>query len=282
MTVAADSQETIAFQRRADFPGVEVRTVESSSTAWRSYSAEFEFLSPHSWRGEVWHRQRRHPLEMGLVLCAEPGEVYRATQVHTPGTRSCLVIDGHVLGDYVEEQGIPREHLHLRAIAPLSEPLRSRLFQLHRALQPGKTLLEAQSCMVSFVAALVKGLRERGTAPRADLPWSNWSSLAAARARGYLHDQTSQPVDLTALARQVGLSRFQALRAFKRHYGLPPHAYQLRVRVGLAQRSLRAGEQPAQVAADCGFVDQSHMTRHFKRLVGVTPAQYQRVGAGAH
>jgi len=80
----------------------------------------------------------------------------------------------------------------------------------------------------------------------------------------------------------VGLSRFQALRAFKRHYGMPPHAYQLRVRVGLAQRSLRAGGQPAQVAAEYGFVDQSHLTRHFKRLVGVTPAQYQRVGAGVH
>jgi len=33
---------------------------------------------------------------------------------------------------------------------------------------------------------------------------------------------------------------------------------------------------PAQVAADCGFADQSHFTRHFKRLTGVTPAQYAR------
>src|SRR6187549_3573231 len=120
MTNLSDSHETVAFQRRVDFPGVEVRTVESSSTAWRAYSAEFEFLSPHSWRGEVWHRQRRRPLETGLVLCAEPGEVYRATRVNTPGTRSCLVIDGQVLRDYVEEHGIPRERLHLRSIAPLS------------------------------------------------------------------------------------------------------------------------------------------------------------------
>ena len=51
---------------------------------------------------------------------------------------------------------------------------------------------------------------------------------------------------------------------------------------GLAQRSRRAGGPPAQVAAEHGFVDQSHVTRHFKRRVGVTPAQDQRVGAGAH
>ena len=71
-------------------------------------------------------------------------------------------------------------------------------------------------------------------------------------------------------------SRFQALRAFKRRFGLAPHAYQLRVRLGLAQKSLREGMPPAHVAAELGFVDQSHFTRHFKQLVGVTPAKYAR------
>jgi AraC-like DNA-binding protein len=48
-----------------------------------------------------------------------------------------------------------------------------------------------------------------------------------------------------------------------------------------AQKSLREGLQPAHVAAEYGFVDQSHLTRHFKRLVGVTPAQYARIGNAA-
>jgi AraC-like DNA-binding protein len=88
-------------------------------------------------------------------------------------------------------------------------------------------------------------------------------------------------IDLRALASQTGMSRYQALRAFKRRYGLPPHAYQLRVRLGLAQQSLRDGVLPAHVAAEYGFVDQSHLTRHFKRLTGVTPTQYARVGTAA-
>src|SRR6185369_6690010 len=72
---------------------------------------------------------------------------------------------------------------------------------------------------------------------------------------------------------------FRALRMFKLRYGLPPHTYQRSVRLALAQRALREGQQPAQVAAEYGFFDQSHLTRHFKRFLGVTPAQYARVGA---
>ena len=274
-----DSQETVLFQRRGDFPGVEVRTVPASNAAWRSYCAEYEFMNPQSWRGEVWHRQRRETLEPGRVLCAHPGEVYRATRVHTPGTRTCLVVDADVLSAYAGEHDIAAEDLRLRSVVGLSEPFRGGLWKMYEALQPERTLLEAESAMVAFVAALVQGLIDRAPSPRAEPAWSNH---AAERARACLHDTNARPVDLRTLAAQAGLSRFQALRAFKRHYGMPPHAYQLRVRVGLAQRSLRAGGQPAQVAADYGFVDQSHLTRHFKRLVGVTPAQYQRVGALAH
>jgi AraC-like DNA-binding protein len=82
--------------------------------------------------------------------------------------------------------------------------------------------------------------------------------------------------DLTTLFRKSGLSRFQALRLFRRHYGITPYAYQLHFRIAHAKRSLRGGAPLAQVAANYGFVDQSHFTRHFKRLVGVTPGQYAR------
>lgn len=274
-----DGRQTVLFRRRRDFPGVEVRTMPASNDEWGSYSAEYEFMTPRSWRGEVWHRHRRELLEPGRLLCAQPGEVYRATRVDAPGARWCLVIDADLLHAHADEHGIAPADLSLRPVAALSDPLRGRLVDVVEALYPERSLLEAESAMTMFVAALVEGLIDRAPQPRA-LP--GWSTRAADRARACLHDTNARPVDLRTLAAQVGLSRFQALRAFKRHYGMPPHAYQLRVRVGLAQRSLRAGSQPAQVAAECGFVDQSHLTRHFKRVVGVTPAQYQRVGAGRH
>ena len=86
------------------------------------------------------------------------------------------------------------------------------------------------------------------------------------------------PPDLATLSREVGLSRFQTLRLFRRHYGVTPRAFHLHFRLALARRSLKAGASLAEVAASCGFVDQSHFTRQFKRLLGVTPGQYARTG----
>ena len=121
----------------------------------------------------------------------------------------------------------------------------------------------------AMVHGLIAGMGERG---------GNFDGppiRGTARMRECLHEEGFD-IDLETLARKVGLSRFQALRAFKRRYGLPPHAYQLAVRLGLARRMLGEGAAPVDVAMHCGFVDQSHFNRHFKRAWGVTPMQCAR------
>jgi AraC-like DNA-binding protein len=64
---------------------------------------------------------------------------------------------------------------------------------------------------------------------------------------------------------------------FSRATGMPPHAYQIQLRIMRAKLLLKKWPI-ASVAALTGFVDQSHFTRQFKRLVGVTPAQYAGEG----
>jgi AraC-like DNA-binding protein len=65
-------------------------------------------------------------------------------------------------------------------------------------------------------------------------------------------------------------------RRFGAAMGLPPHRYHLQLRIDAAKRKLAAGESIVQVAIDLGFSDQSHFTRLFSRVVGATPAQYQK------
>ncbi len=57
---------------------------------------------------------------------------------------------------------------------------------------------------------------------------------------------------------------------------MPPHTYQLQLRMARARRLLQRGMEPGDVAAQLGFTDQSHLTRHFKRLFRLTPGQYAR------
>ncbi|HYG43230.1 MAG TPA: AraC family transcriptional regulator [Bordetella sp.] len=97
---------------------------------------------------------------------------------------------------------------------------------------------------------------------------------AIAQARMLIDDDPAAPVSLADLAGASGLSRFQVLRGFTRATGLTPHAYQVQRRAGLARRLIRQGYALTEAAAVSGFADQSHMTRVFVRLYGLTPGTY--------
>jgi AraC-like DNA-binding protein len=102
---------------------------------------------------------------------------------------------------------------------------------------------------------------------------------AVERAMRYLQERFSEPIRLDELSIATGLSRFHLVRAFTKQFGIPPHAYQIRLRIVRGRELLRAGIPIASIAAQLGFADQSHFTRHFKQALGITPTDYAR-GAG--
>ncbi|RZQ62466.1 AraC family transcriptional regulator [Amycolatopsis suaedae] len=98
----------------------------------------------------------------------------------------------------------------------------------------------------------------------------------AQEAQQLLLDQFRDPPGLAELASRFGVSQYSVLRAFRHRYGMPPHAYLNQYRVGLARRLIERGHPLPDVATEVGFVDQAHLTRHFRRMVGTTPGRYQR------
>jgi AraC family transcriptional regulator len=97
------------------------------------------------------------------------------------------------------------------------------------------------------------------------------------RAERYVQDHLAGPLTVGALAAAAGMSRSHFTRLFRQTAGVPPHAYVLRRRVERAKELMAAdADLPlADVAAEVGFYDQSHLTAHFRNLVGVTPAAYR-------
>jgi AraC-like DNA-binding protein len=85
-----------------------------------------------------------------------------------------------------------------------------------------------------------------------------------------------EPLRLPDLATLVGLSPTRLLRAFEAAYGLTPHRYQQSRRVAKARRMILGGAALADVAAACGYSDQSHLNRWFLRIHGVTPGRLRR------
>lgn len=154
----------------------------------------------------------------------------------------------------------------------VDDPRASRLIQeVHRAAEEGNALA-ADSMLRIAVARL---LRRYGgplpvRAPRAA------GAAGAARAREVLQERLTDPPSLEQLAAQLGTSPFALLRAFKRAYGMPPHAWLTDERVRRARRLLDRGTSPAEAAVAVGFTDQPHLNRHFTRIVGVPPGAYRR------
>ncbi len=99
------------------------------------------------------------------------------------------------------------------------------------------------------------------------------------RAKAFMRQELGRDLSLEELARVAGLSRFHFIREFRRATGESPHRYLMKLRVLRAEDLLRTKGRTlslAQVAAETGFFDQSHLTRHFRRALGTTPAALLR------
>ena len=93
----------------------------------------------------------------------------------------------------------------------------------------------------------------------------------------HIHERLDAELSLDHLAAVAHMSPYHFARLFKNSTGLPPHQYVIARRVERAKELLRdRGPLPlAEVAAEAGFSSQSHFTRHFKRIVGVTPQRFR-------
>jgi AraC family transcriptional regulator len=94
--------------------------------------------------------------------------------------------------------------------------------------------------------------------------------------REFVGENLSESLSLSDLASVVGLSRFHFARRFRVAVGTSPHDFVMKQRVERARTMLERTDSPLlEVASSCGFSDQSHMTREFKKRTGVTPGRYR-------
>ncbi|WP_371796996.1 AraC family transcriptional regulator [Streptomyces sp. NBC_01718] len=156
----------------------------------------------------------------------------------------------------------------------LNDPvLRRRVGQLHTTLANRGDEFEAESRLAFIGERLREHLRPRlvpgGTAPDRNF---------AGSLRDLLDERLLEGIALEEAARLVHAHPTHLVRAFTGAFGIAPHQYVMSRRVDLARRLLLDGQPAGEVATAVGFYDQSHLTRHFKRVVGVTPGRYARTG----
>ncbi|MDR5827194.1 AraC family transcriptional regulator [Caballeronia sp. LP006] len=98
---------------------------------------------------------------------------------------------------------------------------------------------------------------------------------AVAAARGFIDERLGEQVHLEDIAEAANLPPYRLFRAFSRETGMTPHEYQRQARVRVAMALIRDGGALSDIAAATGFADQAHLTRTFRRMLGVTPGAYK-------
>jgi AraC family transcriptional regulator len=168
------------------------------------------------------------------------------------------------------------EHRKFTARLMFSEPTIWRYAQLiaEECERPGELSEpygEGLSLALFLALMRLNGDEQRETYRGRLAPWQ------LRRVTDFMRDNLAETLQLTQLAAISGLSPSHFGRAFKGSTGLPPHRWHLNLRIEQARTMLaEAGASLADVACATGFADQSHFTRVFSRVVGMSPGAWRR------
>lgn len=216
--------------------------------------------------GDVgWGRQTQ-PLAAGSVLVRSPHQISVVMHRPQPNTRCRIVlVEPELLPGAASQE--TRRLMRFGSIVTRVPALVECVTVLWDAVTTRAPAIEQQSRLAALMAAVMELAAHEPPRPPVLTP-------AVARTREALHERFAEEVPLEQLATIAGMSKCHLVHLFHKEVGLPPHAYQIQLRVARARVLVAAGVPLAEVATMTGFADQSHLTRLFKRVVGMPPGQY--------
>lgn len=207
----------------------------------------------------------------GLILI-NPGVVHTGEAATTQGfrMRSLYPTTAHMQSAVYQLTGRHQAVPFFKDVR-VDDPAATRsVFALHSALTNHVNPLECEARFITTLAHLIKRYAEI----RLDEPSPGNERRAVKQVRRYIEAHFSERISLNDLAELVAFSPYYLLRVFRIEVGMPPHAYLQDVRIRRAQRLIELGKPLADVAFEVGYSSQSHLTRRFKQIVGLTPGQY--------
>jgi AraC-like DNA-binding protein len=214
-------------------------------------------------------KRANHFVPEGTVLLLNPGEIHAPGPANGKGWsfRIFFLDDtfSHATSKEFGHQLIPFSQPFVQ-----DPPLARSLLYLHRLLETHAITLQIESVLHD----VFEYLTHRYSSQLRHQQSSAADGLRMQRVREYLSASYMHDVTLTDLAAVADLSTSHLLRSFRKHTGITPHAYLIQMRIEASKSLLRRGNAISDVADATEFTDQSHFTRHFKRIMGVTPGQY--------
>ncbi len=266
-----DTVEQIAFVRSQCLPGIDFLRRFNSTSLYSAIHEHYIFsinlrgTREYRWRGRL-ILENADQISIGLT---EPGDLLVMTRVIDPVDRFYMFVPPKLFLRTAEEHNFRGPvHLSTEPKAKDSPEFRA-MVQLLAAVRTGASALEQQSRLAICLRIMLAHADHGFTPPRA----TN-ASAAVRKAMAYLREHYRESVGLDELAGLTGMNGFYLAHAFREYSGMPPHAFLTRVRIERARSLLICGMPPGKVATEVGFADQSHLHRHFKQALHLTPGEY--------
>jgi AraC-like DNA-binding protein len=209
----------------------------------------------------------------GELVAWDPSAAHAGSAVDGPWTSRLMVLAAAdvaaIAGD--ADSPLPADLAIPRPV--LADPgLAAAFRRLHRAFEEPASRLARDELLAGWLRAVLGRAGDRRPAP----PLAARDDRALRLAGEYLAAHLDRNVGLDELAMVAGIGKFRLVRLFRERVGQPPHAVALAHRIHRARRLLEQGEPIAGIAAATGFADQSHLHRHFRRSLGLSPGEYRR------
>ncbi|MCL4865763.1 MAG: AraC family transcriptional regulator [Gemmatimonadales bacterium] len=221
-----------------------------------------------------WYRGANRIVPERALTLVPPGEVHTGQRV--PGQvwhYRAVYPSLELMRQVTRDAGVKTSEVALSGGLSVNDPeLTEAFLAAHRTCEVAPESLRAESTLTEVLVTLLSrhadGLRCRPEPPA--------PAHLVDVIREHFQANLARRVTLADLAGATGLTQYAVLRGFRLATGIPPHRYLTQLRVRRAAELLRQGESPVMVAHLVGFADQSHLNRHFRRLVGVTPGVFAR------
>jgi AraC-like DNA-binding protein len=262
------AQAALAYLRPRSEPGTEILIANNSARIWRMFHERY-LICGFTTVATAWiYRQQSLFMSDGGTAFFEPGETHRVTASLRPSTFRGVFIEPEKFVERTRETG-GTTRPHFRAAQVTDLRLLDSLHRFSAAVENDETVLEQQSHFSDLLDLVLGHTEERRQAIS-----NSQSERSLERVKDLLHEKFSEQVSLDELSIAAAMSRHHLVRGFMKQFGLPPHAYQIHLRIKRACILLRLGRLPSEAGVAVGFADQSHFARHFKKVMGVTPGTY--------
>jgi AraC-like DNA-binding protein len=218
------------------------------------------------------YRRQSYQASAGSLVIINPGEIHTGSAATAEGWTYRMTYPSITLMRHVayELTGKHWDMPFFRESVVRDTELVNRFRAFHKALEAGESRLLRDELLYASYSWLIQAHADNRRNPFTIGAEHN----AVETARDYIQSHYEEDISLEELSAHVGLSAFHLSRVFKSETGLPPHKYLTQIRLNRARDLLAGGLAIAEVAYQVGFADQSHLSKWFKRVYGVSPAQY--------